>query len=99
MTPVDRDNRMHAAWEKLVTIGLTLYDANANWWETLPLTAPRDLDKMADDLLAAACALSAIAREIEADRSHCEQAVRETAHTITEALAASDRDKLTQRLG
>ena len=89
------EKRLHAIWEKHVKLELSLYDANTNWSETRPTSAPRDLYKMANSHLEIACELDAIARDLEAEIKRREEGCAEFAKGIAEV----GRDGLTKCLG
>jgi hypothetical protein len=99
MHPVELENRLHAIWEKQAQLELSLYRVNVDWFDTYPVDAPHELHKMAADVLAVACELDTIARELEMElRAKNEQGAQIVAELV-KGLAEAERDSCTQRLG
>src|SRR6516164_4613157 len=63
MHSVELENRLHAIWEKQAQLELSLYRANVDWFDAWPVDAPRELRKMAADVLETACELDAASRK------------------------------------
>ena len=99
MHSVELENRLHAIWEKQAQLELSLYRANVDWFDATPVDAPRELRKMATDVLEVACELDAIARDLEAEIQQRTKFGAEAAAKIMEGVAEIERDRCTQRLG
>jgi hypothetical protein len=92
------DNRLHAVWEKSEALGLSLYDKNVGWFDSRPATAPSALRKLADDFLALACELDAIARDIAAEDKQSAESTLAAGKALAETIGEIERDGLTERL-
>jgi hypothetical protein len=99
MDSVELENRLHAIWEKQAQLELSLYRANVDWFDAWPVNAPRELRKMAADVLEVACELDAIARDLEAEIQQRSKFVAEAGAKIMQGVAEIERDRCTQRLG
>jgi hypothetical protein len=88
---------LHAVWEQITAFELAIYDFNVNWAESLPITAPNTLKKLAEDLLNAACELSSIACGLEAENKAEEQRMQAVGAALAKGFAAVERDTLTRR--
>jgi hypothetical protein len=89
---------LQTVWEKCEALALRIYTANEGWVDGRPTNAPRTLRKTAEDFLAVACELDAIARDVEiADKRYAES---QFASDILNGLMTEfERDQLTKRLG
>src|SRR6516162_4149287 len=94
-----KENRLHAIWEKQAQLELSLYRANVDWFDAWPVDAPRELRKMAADVLETACELDAIARDLEMKLKAKDEWGAQVAAALVKGLAEAERDRCTQRLG
>jgi len=99
MYSVELENRLHAIWEKQAQLELSLYRANVDWFDAWPVDAPRELRKMAADVLETACELDAIARDLEMKLKAKDEWGAQVAAALVKGLAEAERDRCTQRLG
>jgi hypothetical protein len=99
MHSVELENRLHAIWEKQAQLELSLYRANVDWFDAWPVDAPRELRKMAADVLEVACELDAVARDLEMELKAKDEWGAQAAAKIMEGVAEIERDRCTQRLG
>jgi hypothetical protein len=86
-------DRLHAVWEKLAALEIALYDTVSDYPDMAMSRIPHVLDKIADGLLEAACGVSGVARDAESVK------ILATEQANKERCAATERDKLTDRLG
>jgi hypothetical protein len=99
MHSVELENRLHAIWEKQAQLELSLYRANVDWFDACPVDAPRELHKMAADVLAVACELDAIARDLEMELKAKNEQGAQIVAELVKGLAEAGRDRCAQRLG
>jgi hypothetical protein len=96
---ISLDNRLYAVWEKAEALTLSVDTVNDGWVETRPSTAPHTLRKMAEDFLGLACALDAIAGDVEAEDKRVAESRAALGKRYAEAISMMERDQLTKRLG
>jgi len=99
MYSVELENRLHAIWEKQAQLELSLYRANVDWFDTCPVDAPRELRKMAADVLEVACELDTMAHDLEMELKAKDEWAAQAVAGLVKGLAEAERDKCTQRLG
>src|SRR6516165_6663945 len=87
MHSVELENRLHAIWEKQAQLELSLYRANVDWFDAMPVDAPRELRKMATDVLEVACELDAIARDLEMELKAKDEWGAQVAAALVKGLA------------
>jgi len=99
MYSVELENRLHAIWEKQAQLELSLYRANVDWFDAWPVNAPRELRKMAADVLEVACELDTIARDLEMELKANNEQGSQIVAELVKSLDEAERDRCTQRLG
>jgi hypothetical protein len=90
--------RLHAVWEKVEALALSIYNSNDGWIDRRPITAPHTLRKLTDDFLELACELDAIAGDIAAEDKQFAERTAALGKGYAEAIGVMERDALTKRL-